>query len=259
MTNSKERALVTGASSGIGREIARVLAAQGCDLVICARRTDELDALASELLAAHGKPVQVVTADLSTAAGVDSLISAAGDDLDIVVNNAGFGTTGDHIDRSAASQLGMVDLNVRALTHLSHHYCKVMAAKGSGRILNVASIAAYQPGPTMATYCATKSYVLSYSRALRSELKPKGVTVTALCPGPVLTGFQDVADLRLTASLKMYLVSPQKVAKVAVKAMRKGKREILPGIANKPLPLLTRVTPVWFQMLLMKSMLKSTR
>ncbi|RTZ96885.1 MAG: hypothetical protein DSY41_00630, partial [Candidatus Poseidoniales archaeon] len=147
-----------------------MLAAQDCDLVICARRRTELEALAEELTTSHGTTVEVVTADLSGSAGVEELIRRAGD-VDILVNNAGFGTSGNHIDLDVKGELAMVDLNVRTLTHLSHHYGKQMASKKSGRILNVASIAAFQPGPSMATYCATKSYVLSYSRALRHELE----------------------------------------------------------------------------------------
>ena len=252
---NRERALVTGASSGIGREIARVLAAQDCDLVICARRRAELEALAEELTTSHGTTVEVVTADLSGSAGVEELIRRAGD-VDILVNNAGFGTSGNHIDLDVKGELAMVDLNVRTLTHLSHHYGKQMASKKSGRILNVASIAAFQPGPSMATYCATKSYVLSYSRALRHELKPKGVSVTALCPGPVVTGFQKAAGLNMGSMVMMSAVSAPKVAAVGVKAMRKGRREVIPGLMNKPMPLITRLTPVRMQLAIMNSVLK---
>ncbi len=259
MSESRERALVTGASSGIGMEIARVLAAQGCDLVICARRRVELEALAEELTAAHGTTVEVVTADLATRAGVQELIERAGE-LDILVNNAGFGTSGEHVHLGERGELAMIDLNVRALTQLSHHFGGKMATRRpdrrvAGRILNVASIAAYQPGPSMAVYCATKSYVLSYSRALRFELKPKGVSVTALCPGPVITGFQKSAGMELGIMVKPYLVSASKVAAVAVRAMRRGRREVLPGVLNKPLPLLVRCTPVWLQMRLVNSVL----
>ncbi len=249
-----ERALVTGASSGIGREIARILAAQGCNLVLCARRRAELEALAAELADKHGVQSEVVVSNLASVGGVKALIATAGE-VDIVVNNAGFGFAGSTIERDTDGQLSMIDLNVRALTHLSRHYGKKMAGKGRGRILNVASIAAFTPGPGMAVYCATKAYVLSFSRALHDELRPKGVSVTALCPGFVETGFQEVAGLDFGAMERSTAVSAEKVAEIAVKAMRKGRREVIPGLMNKPLPLITRLAPVRLQLAVAKALL----
>jgi short-subunit dehydrogenase len=269
----RQRALVTGASSGIGRETARVLAAKGCDLVVTARRLDRLEELAAELKNNHGISVDIVVADLAESAGVEKVINEVGE-IDILVNNAGYGTSGNHTELDAVTELGMLDLNIRALTELSHHFGGQMAKrqdmdkpnkpaksgrrgrkKITGRILNVASIAAFQPGPSMAVYCATKAYVLSYSRALRYELKPKGVTVTTLCPGPVVTEFQGVSGLHLPLILRPYLVTAEKVAKSGVRALMRGRREVLPGLMNKPLPLIVRMTPVRLQMALMKTML----
>ena len=131
-----------------------------------------------------------------------------------------------------------------------------MVKKGKGRIMNVASIASYIPGPSFAVYCATKAYVLSYSRALHKELKNKGVTVTALCPGYVTTGFQEVAGMELSKMEKLTAVPVKKVAEIAVKSMHKGKREVMPGIVNKPLPLVTKITPMWLQLIIVKWVLK---
>ena len=164
----KERALVTGASSGIGKEIARVFGSQGCDLVITARRRLELENLSKELIDRHSIDVKVVVADLSDQVGAENLIRETGE-IDILVNNAGYGFLGEHMKLNQEGQLNMINLNIRALTHLTRHYGSEMKKQGSGRILNVASIAGYQPGPNMAVYCATKAYVLSYSRALHAE------------------------------------------------------------------------------------------
>ncbi|MCH2441504.1 MAG: SDR family oxidoreductase [Candidatus Thalassarchaeum sp.] len=254
LSSEKEKALVTGASSGIGREIARVLGAQGCNLVITARRRGELEALAEELTEKHGIDVKVVVSDLSEQIGVENVIRETGD-IDILVNNAGFGFLGKHISLNQEGQLNMIDLNIRALTHLARHYGATMKKQGSGRILNVASIAAFQPGPNMAVYCATKAYVLSYTRALHSELKKSGVTVTALCPGFVETGFQEVAGMKLGTLELSGAVSADKVAKTAVKAMRKGRREVIPGWLNKPIPYANRMVPVSLKLAVVKRLM----
>ena len=254
ISKNRERALVTGASSGIGREIARILGAQGCDLVVTARRRAELEALAEELASEHSIDVKVIVADLSDEIGVENLIREAGE-VDILINNAGFGFMGKHTALDQAGQLNMIDLNVRALTHLARHYSAEMKARGSGRILNVASIAGYQPGPNMAVYCATKAYVLSYTRALHSELKKSGVSVTALCPGFVETGFQEVAGMELGALELSGAVPADKVAKTAVKAMRKGRREVIPGLLNKPIPYANRLVPISLNLAVVKRLM----
>ena len=250
----KERALVTGASSGIGKEIARVLSSQGCDLVITARRRLELENLSKELTDSHSIDVKVVVADLSDQVGVENLIRETGE-IDILVNNAGYGFLGEHMNLNQEGQLNMINLNIRALTHLTRHYGSEMKKQGSGRILNVASIAGYQPGPNMAVYCATKAYVLSYSRALHAELKKTGVSVTALCPGFVETGFQEVAGMELGALELSGAVPAEKVAKIAVKAMRKGRREVIPGLLNKPIPYANRLVPISLNLAIVKRLM----
>ena len=250
----KERALVTGASSGIGKEIARVLSSQGCDLVITARRRLELENLSKELIDRHSIDVKVVVADLSDQVGAENLIRETGE-IDILVNNAGYGFLGEHMKLNQEGQLNMINLNIRALTHLTRHYGSEMKKQGSGRILNVASIAGYQPGPNMAVYCATKAYVLSYSRALHAELKKTGVSVTALCPGFVETGFQEVAGMELGALELSGAVPVDKVAETAVKAMRKGRREVIPGLLNKPIPYVNRLVPISLNLAIVKRLM----
>ena len=251
----REVALVTGASSGIGLEIAKILASQNYDLIICARREKELQDLAEEITRQYTVNCKVVVADLTTEKGVDLLIKDSVE-VDILVNNAGFGILGDHFDMQLGRQLQMIELNIHALTRLSHVFGNLMVEKGRGRIMNVASIASYISGPSFAVYCATKAYVLSYSRALHKELKNKQVSVTALCPGYVTTGFQEVAGMELSKIEKLTTVPVKKVAEIAVKAMHKGKREVMPGIVNKPLPLVTKITPMWLQLIIVKWVLK---
>ena len=251
----REVALVTGASSGIGLEIAKILASQNYDLIICARREKELQDLAEEITRQYTVNCKVIVADLTTEKGVDLLIKDSVE-VDILVNNAGFGILGDHFDMQLGRQLEMIELNIHALTRLSHVFGNLMVEKGRGRIMNVASIASYISGPSFAVYCATKAYVLSYSRALHKELKNKQVSVTALCPGYVTTGFQEVAGMELSKIEKLTTVPVKKVAEIAVKAMHKGKREVMPGIVNKPLPLVTKITPMWLQLIIVKWVLK---
>jgi short-subunit dehydrogenase len=255
MEPEREVALVTGASSGIGLEIAKILASQNYDLIICARREKELQDLAEEITRQYTVNCKVIVADLTTEKGVDLLIKDSVE-VDILVNNAGFGILGDHFDMQLGRQLEMIELNIHALTRLSHVFGNLMVKKGRGRIMNVASIASYISGPSFAVYCATKAYVLSYSRALHKELKNKQVSVTALCPGYVTTGFQEVAGMELSKMEKLTTVPVKKVAEIAVKAMHKGKREVMPGIVNKPLPIVTKITPMWLQLIIVKWVLK---
>ena len=255
MDEKRECALVTGASSGIGMEIARILASRNFDLVICARRKKELDELSKELSGKFNINCEVIVADLTTNKGIDKIIKN-NKKIDILVNNAGFGMLGNHLEMSLDKQLEMINLNIHALTRLSHEFGNLMIERGKGHIMNVSSIAAYISGPSFAVYCATKAYVLSYSRALHKELKNKGVSVTALCPGYVITGFQEVAGMKLSKMEKISSVPANKVAEIAVKSMLKGKREVMPGIINKPLPLVTKITPMWLQLIIVNRVLK---
>ena len=217
-------ALITGASSGIGREFARYHASYGGDLIITARRAEALDTLKAELEDAHGVTVHTIPLDLGTADGPEKLYKAAkatGAQIDILINNAGFGGRGAFIDRPLEDDLAMIDLNVKSLVALTHMVANDMAARGGGRILNVSSTASYMAGPLQATYFATKAFVSSFSMALAEELRDKGVTVTALEPGYVETEFAERADLDNTALTKSGAAA-QEVARFGYQAMRRG-------------------------------------
>jgi uncharacterized protein len=253
MSSEKKRfaghtALVTGASNGIGLELARVLAADGHDLVLVARSKDKLEALAAELGAAHGVKVTVMVADLARPEAPTELFAAcrsAGIAVDVLVNNAGYGTFGRFADETALlDELAMIQVNVVALTHLAKLFVPGMVARKRGRILNVASTAAFQAGPLMAVYYASKAFVLSLSEALAKELEGTGVTVTALCPGPTESGFQGVArmqDSKLVAGKKM--PTSATVALAGYRAMQRGRVVYVPGLTNKILAASVRFTP----------------
>lgn len=227
-----DTALVTGASSGLGREFARIHAARGGDVIITARREAELLALKSELEAAHGVAVHAIALDLGAPGGADALwarVESLGVPVDILINNAGFGGQGRFIDRDLAQDQAMIDLNVKALVTLSHHAARAMAARGRGKILQVSSTAAYVPGPLQATYYATKAFVSSFSSALDQEMRAAGVTSTALEPGLVRTGFVDAADLGGTALARVGGggADPAEVARIGYDAMLKGKLRVI--------------------------------
>jgi short-subunit dehydrogenase len=240
-------ALVTGASSGIGRELAMLLARDGHDLVLVARDRERLDALARELADAHGTKSTVVARDLSAPDGPDAVLAgiwSAGIAVDVLVNNAGIGVWGLFAETNLARELEMIRLNVVALTVLAKGVLPAMVARGTGRILNVASTAAFQPGPLMAVYYATKAYVLSFSEALSNETAGTGVTVTALCPGPTITEFQKKAGMEQTRLFRSPLVQDARTAaKAGYEGMQRGRRVVVPGIGNKILAQGVRVTP----------------
>ncbi|MDX1660234.1 MAG: SDR family oxidoreductase [Gemmatimonadota bacterium] len=230
-------ALVTGASSGIGREIARIAAERGHDLVLVARGEDALAALAGELSHEHGAESTVLPFDLSLREGPSMLVETVDDrDLavDVLVNAAGFGLYGEFLETDLDVERGMIDLNVGAVTELAKAYARRMAERGSGRILNVASTAAFQPGPRMAVYYATKAYVLSFSVALAVELEQTGVTVTCLAPGPTETGFQHTAGAEgsrvFADATTMDAVT---VARKGWEAMAAGRTVYVPGAWNR--------------------------
>jgi short-subunit dehydrogenase len=229
-------ALVTGASSGIGREIARLLARDGVRLVLSARSETALNELAKELIEKHHVDVRVIPADLSEPDGARELASHLSTHKIVVhtlVNNAGFGTHGEFATSDPQLQDKMINVNVAAVTHLARAVLPQMVAMKSGRILNVASTAAFQPGPLMAVYYATKAYVLSFSEALSVELKGTGVTVTALCPGPTLTDFQRRAKMENSALFSANTMSAGDVARIGYDAMKRGKRTVIAGAKNK--------------------------
>ena len=237
--------LITGASSGIGAALAKVFAAHGHELALVARRGDRLEALADEIAAAGRPRPTVFTADLERRDGASAIaaeLSSRGLEPAIVVNNAGFGLRGEAATLSRDEQLAMIDLNVRALTELSLMFVDSVA-RHRGGILNVASLAAFLPGPGMAVYYASKAYVLSFSEALHRELSGRGVRVTALCPGPVPTEFQDRAGLSLPAAARMLELSAERVAQIGYDAFMADQRVVIAGIGNRVLVSLMRLMP----------------
>jgi len=237
--------LITGASAGIGTELARVFAQHGHELVLVARRADRLNALADEI-AATGRPRPTVLAiDLGqpdAAAGIAVELTSRGLEPDVVVNNAGFGLTGSAATLDRNEQLGMIDLNVRALTALSLTFVDSLT-RHRGGILNVASIAAFLPGPSMAVYYATKAYVLSFSEALHHELADRGIRVTTLCPGPVRTEFQARSGMRFNRSMHMFTLPAQRVAEIGYRGLMRGKRVVIAGLGNRIAVFLVRLIP----------------
>ena len=245
MVDEKPLAVVTGASSGIGAALARRIAREGHPLALVARRRDKLDALAAEL------PVDthVITQDLAVpdaAEQVAGTLAARQLVPGIVVNNAGFGQLTTFADAPVERQVGMVDLNVRVLVALTHRFLPAMLAAGRGGIINVASTAAFQPGPGMAVYYASKAFVLSFSEGLWEETRSQGVTVTALCPGPTATEFGTVsgmANSRIFRYAHNVSQSADAVADQGWRGFQRGRRVVVPGFANKITAASTHMIP----------------
>jgi len=240
--------LITGASAGIGAELARVFAANGHRVALVARRADRLATLADEITAAGGAAPIVIPCDLEQAGAGDEIaaaLAAEGVEVDFVVNNAGFGLFGHEIELDRAEQLGMIDVNIRAMTELSLRFSDHLIQHRGG-ILNVASIAGFMPGPGMAVYYASKAYVLSFSEALRRELGPRGVRVTALCPGPVPSEFQARAGFRPGFDSAILNVSASDVAQLGYRGLMANRRAVLPGLGIKIVPFLLRLFPRGF-------------
>ena len=229
-------ALVTGASSGIGAEIARLLAERGHAVTLVARREDRLAALAEEIESRLHVRTDVIGSDLSDAAARDRLIGeiqARGLRVSVLVNNAGFGSAGPFQDLNLDGELRMVRTNVEAVVHLCGEYVPGMIERGEGAVLNVASVAGFQPLPRQATYSASKAFVLGFTEVLSSDLKDTGVTVTALCPGPVRTEFTEQHEGFDVASPDFVWMSAEECARTAVKGLERGKRVVVPGVANR--------------------------
>ena len=244
MTAQRRTVLITGASSGIGLELARLFAAHGDDLVLAARREDRLKALAQELSGRHGVSAVAAPADLATPEGVKEFaieIGRRGHVVDVLVNNAGFGLRGPFVKLPLDRQLEMIQVNVAAPTALAGFFLPGMMARGRGGVLNVASLAAFQAGPEMAVYYATKAFLLSFSEALYEESKRSGVTVTALCPGPVPTEFGHVAGMGDAQLFKTGVVSAEAVAKAGFEGFQKGKAIVIPGALPKIGAFMTRL------------------
>jgi short-subunit dehydrogenase len=245
MTEKRPITIITGASAGIGVALARTFAAHGHELVLVARREPPLIALADEI-AATGRtrplvlPLDIAAPDATTSLG--QTLAAASLEPSFVVNNAGFGLAGHAVSLDRAEQLAMVDLNVRALTDLSLAFLPSVI-RHRGGILNVASVAAFLPGPRMAVYYASKAYVLSFTEALHGELRPAGVRVTALCPGPVMTEFQARAGSRPQRGSRLLTLSAARVAEIGYRGFMRGRPVVVPGLLNKLVAVLPRMLP----------------
>jgi hypothetical protein len=240
--------LITGASAGIGTELARVFAAKGHRVALVARRADRLAMLAEEIAAAGGAAPIVIACDLEQADAGDKIVAALaaeGVEVEYVVNNAGFGLFGQAIELDRAEQLGMIAVNIRAMTDLSLRFSDHLI-RHRGGILNVGSISGFMPGPGMAVYYASKAYVLSFSEAMHRELAPHGVRVTALCPGPVPSEFQARAGFAPGFDSAVLNVSSSDVAKAGYRGLMANKRAVLPGLGIKVLPFLLRLFPRGF-------------
>ena len=235
-------ALITGASGGIGEAFGHVLAAEGYDLVLVARRDQELHRVKGVIAAKKEVQVHVVALDLSGSGATEALaVELAERNLvpRVVINNAGFGLVGPSVELSREEQLGMIDLNARVLTDLTLRYLPSMIARKSGGIINVASVAGFMPGPMMAVYFATKNYVVSFGDALTSELKGTGVTVTTLCPGTVKTAFQARAGQNERSST----LSAFDVATQGWAGFKAKRRVVIPGLFNQLMAYGLRMTP----------------
>ena len=243
----KSFTLITGASGGIGYDLALLAAADGKNLVLVARSADKLDKLAETIRKSCKSEVITIIADLSEETGVSKLISELTTEkipIDTLVNNAGFGDFGDFAKADLPKNLEMIRLNISALTQLTHFAQQGMLKAGFGRILNVASTAAFMPGPGMAVYYASKAYVLSFSEALTRELKGSGVTLTTLCPGPTDTGFASTAGLGKSLMHRLLpAATSTEVALAGYTAMKKGKAIVIPGFVNKLSAMSPRFTP----------------
>ena len=239
-------ALVTGASGGIGLEFSRLLAADKYNLILVARSGDKLEKVKEELESTYGVKAVCFSADLSKESAADEVYAFAKNagSVEVLINNAGFGDFGEYTLREWERQRDMVSLNVLALMRLCYLFIPDMKTAGRGKILNVASVASFQPGPLMSVYYASKAFVLSFTEALAVELKSYGVKVTALCPGPVRTGFESAAQLSNSGLFKnLKVASAAKVAAFGYKKLKKGKVVAIQGARNRFLIFVSRFSP----------------
>lgn len=240
------RALVTGASSGIGKAFANLLGRQGTDLILVARDRARLTALAEDLTAAHSINVEVLVADLSDRAQLVPVIDrlrSVDSPVDLLINNAGFGFTGDFIDLDPDVETSVIDVNVSAMHRLAHAAGTAMSQRRRGGIINVSSVAGYGPSPKSATYAATKAFVTSFSEALHMELGPLGVVVSCLCPGLTRTEFQQRANFETDAIPDSLWQSADVVAEAGLRGLARGKAVVIPGAQNKILRAVLKASP----------------
>lgn len=235
MAGERKTALITGASSGIGAELARLHAEQGGDLIVVARRQEKLESLKSELEAAHGVTVHILPKDLARAQAPQEVydeVRAWGVTVDYLVNNAGFGSRGFFHKQDWGINEAMIQVNIMALAALTRLFVPDMVARHSGRILNVGSMAGFLPGPLNAVYYASKAFVISFSEAIADELRHTGVTVTVLCPGPTESEFNRVAQMS-DVNLTRTIATARQVAEAGYEAMLRGRTVLVPGVLNK--------------------------
>lgn len=242
-------ALITGASSGLGLALAEALARRGRNLILVARRRDALESIASELAQRFGVQVRFRLCDLSEPLQISGLLLELEEGdwrIDLLVNNAGLGCAGPFLEQDWMRELEQLEVNVLALTRLCHALGKRMALQGGGQILNIASVAAFQPGPWMSSYYASKAYVLHFSEGLREELRHYGVRVSVLCPGPTRTAF--FRNARIDASRlerSKLMMSAEEVALIAVRGLERNRAIIVPNWRNRLLATLPRLAPRW--------------
>lgn len=239
-------ALITGASSGIGKEFTTIFSEKGYNLIIASRNIKALNVIADDCESKFQNKVDVIEIDLSkvgAAQGLYNQINAKGIQVDVLINNAGFGKHGLVVESDPSIYSNMIDLNINTLTQLSTLYVTEMKQRNSGRILNVASTAGYQPMPKLAVYSATKAYVLNFTEALHYELRDTAVSITALCPGATSTGFAKVANMDGNKHFKRNAMSPKRVAEAGYKGLMKNKMTVIPGFKNCILAFLSNAMP----------------
>jgi len=246
LRHQRDTVLITGASSGIGRELARLFASDGADLVLVARSEDRLQELAAKLAAEHGIRAQALAADLTrpgSSGEIADTLARQGVQVDVLVNNAGFGAHGQVAGIGVQRQLDVIEVNVAALTRLTALFLPGMLERRHGAVLNVASTAAFQPGPNQAVYCATKAYVLSFTEALAEETRGTGVRVSCLAPGATDTQFAAQAGMTGTLAFRLGMMAPGPVAQAGHDGLRRGKALVIPGLRNRVMALSVRLTP----------------
>ncbi len=244
--SAERNVLITGATTGIGYELSKCFAADGFNLVLVARNEELLVQRREELSASYGVKVKLFALDLTEAAVPQRIFEDLQNEnipIEVLVNNAGFGLVGAFADNEPEIERRMIRLNIEALTMLSKLFLREMLSREKGRILNVASTAAFLPGPLMAVYYASKNHVLAFSRALASELRGSGVKVSVLCPGPTATQFQKTARQEGAKVLKISLMDAGTVARAAYRGLWKGKQVIIPGLLNKLTFVASRLFP----------------
>lgn len=240
----KGRALITGPTSGIGRALAEVFAREGHDLVLASRDRGRLDSMARDLMGRFGIQAQVLPADLSQP-GAAAALAAGCPPVDYLVNNAGMGQRGPFLGSDPGRAEALLRVNLLSALELTRALAPGMAARGRGGILNVASTAAFQPGPNMALYAAAKSFLLAFGDSLREELRNTGVTVTTLCPGPTDTAFNAAIGIRDTPLVRLALMRPERVARAGYRGLRKGRALVVPGFWNRVGMRAAWLAPAW--------------